>query len=453
MKFKSPEKINHTDVAIIGGGCVGVGLFRDLSLHGVPCALIDARDFSSQTSSRSSKMLHGGIRYLENLDFDLVKEALMEKNQWLKMAPHLCYERDFVLPIYKDSVRPKWMIYLGLVLYDFLSAFKNSPYQILSAKEAKNKIPQLREQGLKGAGLYHDAIVDDCKMTLECLYDGLLEKNSHAYNYTVLKKLTKKNEFHLLHLEDHLTGEVWQMTCKRVVFATGPFTDQLLAELNAFPWSPKLLPSKGSHLWFKKEDFPIPSPVVLTPKDGRVIFVIPQEELVLVGTTEKEVCEDFFDIEISPDEVNYLLQCLQEFFPENPLSAEQIHSTFAGIRPLVRDDGSVNRGQTAREHKVFYPANNIHVILGGKYTTFRSMVQELAREIVVETGPYSPDKTLAPFRQHSLVPAFQKSSITRSLIESIIANEYPRTINDIIERRLGAQNPIGEKELLEILGP
>ena len=183
--MKSPlDSISDSyDVAIIGGGIVGAGIFRDLSLHGAKCLLVDKNDFTSQTSQNSSKMLHGGIRYLENLDFELVWEALHEKNLWLRIAPHLCFEKDFHFPVYKDSPKPLWMVRIGLMLYDFLSNFLNKPHSILSPKELHDKFPTLNREKLKGIGVYHDVVVDDAKLTLEVIYDALLEKKGSAINY------------------------------------------------------------------------------------------------------------------------------------------------------------------------------------------------------------------------------------------------------------------------------
>ena len=143
--------MKHYKSVVIGGGIVGAGIFRDLAVHGVETLLIEKKDFSSQTSERSSKMLHGGIRYLENMDFALVFEALHEKNLWLKLTPHLAQEVPFYLPVFKDSKRPLWMIRIGMFLYDFLSSFQNTPFKIKSAKEVSAEIPELKTTGLSGA--------------------------------------------------------------------------------------------------------------------------------------------------------------------------------------------------------------------------------------------------------------------------------------------------------------
>lgn len=195
MKTQTALKDSYKTV-IVGGGIVGAGIFRDLAMHGVETLLVEAGDFSSQTSERSSKMLHGGIRYLENMDFPLVFEALHEKNLWLKLTPHLTREVPFYMPVYKDSKRPLWMIRIGLFLYDFLSSFKNSPFSTRTKEECLNDIKNLNPEGLSGAGVYYDGIMDDSKITLEVIYDALEETNTYAVNHTkvinVKRSITKQ---------------------------------------------------------------------------------------------------------------------------------------------------------------------------------------------------------------------------------------------------------------------
>jgi glycerol-3-phosphate dehydrogenase len=440
---KLPHIDDHYDVVIVGAGITGAGIFRDLALHGLKVLFIDKKDFSSQTSQSSSKMLHGGIRYLENFDFALVWEALHEKNFWIKRAPHLCYEDSFYLPIFKNSARPLWMIRIGLWVYDFLSSFKNSPHRILNREETLRQIPGLKSKELSGAGVYYDAVMDDVKITLEVIYDGLIEENCEALNYVGMTEFTNTGETNTLKLKDELTGDEKTVTCNETVFATGPFTDQLMAQLGTVPWTPRLLPSKGSHLWLKKDKVNIKHPMVLNDKDGRVIFVIPHEEAILVGTTEEQSDSNFFDIQISDNETEYLLKHLNEYFPEANVSKDDIISSFAGIRPLVMEGDTNDRGKTSREHKVFQPFHNLHVIIGGKYTTFRVMGQDISRSICSTFNvAYNSSVSTKALRQRSIVSAFneRRREISRERLEQIINTEYVRTKDDLMTRRLGLQN-------------
>lgn len=430
--------MKNYDVVIIGGGINGCGLLRDLALNGVKALLIDKGDFSSQTSQASSKMLHGGIRYLENFDFGLVQEALEEKNLWLKLTPHLCFEREFYLPLYKYSKYAPWMLKSGLLLYDFLSHFQNRSHGMLNAEETLKIIPELDHKDLRGAGKYYDGVVDDAKLTLECLYDALLEPQIEALSYHEVLSTTEVTGGYEVSYQSLKNKNLETVKAKFVVFTTGPFTDTLLPKLGV-PWTPQLIPSKGIHLWIKEGSINVKGSVVLTTRDNRVVFVIPQRGGILVGTTETPVDQEMFDIKATDKEVTYLLSVLKQYFPQANLSHESIISTFAGIRPLVREEGhSEALGKVSRHHKIYRPTSHSYVMLGGKYTTFRKMNQELAQEIVPRLGlRYKPNLTLNPLRQHSVMPTFgEKPKLTLEMVKLIIKTEKVTTFEDLVKRRL-----------------
>lgn len=430
---------NHYPVIIVGGGIVGAGIYRDLSLHGIPTLLIDKKDFTSQTSERSSKMLHGGIRYLENLDFQLIFEALHEKNLWLKIAPELAQEREFILPVYENSKRPVWQLAIGLFLYDLLSGFKNKPFKILSPKQTLDLEPKLNPQGLKGAGVYADAIVEDALMTLHCIFDAKKHcEKSIALNYTSLQNFEKKDDLFHLELKNELTNESLTVTADHVVFALGPFTDQVLKNFHQLHWQDVLLPSKGSHLWIKKEKLPLDRPLVITShdKEDRVIFVIPHADKVLVGTTELKTKENFFDVKISKDEIHYLLRHLNDYFPKAQITEDDILSSFSGIRPLVKEDGD-NLGKTSREHKIYRPYAKAFVIAGGKYTTFRTMGQEITRTICLNYRiPYNHELSLEKFQSKIHFKPLLGEQLSDTDLINILRDESPKTFEDLIKRRL-----------------
>lgn len=443
--FKKLPK--HTKVLIVGGGIVGSGVYRDLSLHQVPCVLIDKKDFTSQTSQSSSKMLHGGIRYLENMDFGLVWEALHEKNLWLKLAPHLTYAEKFAMPVYDDGLRPLWMIRAGLFLYDALSSFQNLPHEVYTAEETTKIYPHIKRQGLTGSGVYSDAVVDDAKLTLECIYDGNKEKESHSSNHTSLKSSKKIGNHYLNTIKDEITGEETQIISDYIVFATGPFTDAFLPKLGLFEWKPKLKLSRGSHLWFKNTMLAAERPMVLTPKDGRVIFVIPQKDKTLVGTTEVPGNAEF-DQRPSEDEVEYLFKNLQEYFPTADVGRDNLLGEFAGVRPLVLDDEQGNLGKTARSHKVYQPQENAFVILGGKYTTFRIMAQDVVNPLLNKMGiAYKKDFSAQALRQKSVVLPWQEIELNKDILQTIIENEGAKTVEDLLKRRVGLIPPFDQEAL------
>lgn len=441
------------EVVIVGGGINGCGLIRDLALNGVSTLLIDKGDFSSQTSQGSSKMLHGGIRYLENFDFALVQEALEEKNLWLKLTPHLCFERDFYIPLYNYSKYAPWMLGSGLILYDFLSHFQNRSHAMLSADETMAKIPSLDPKGLEGSGKYYDGIVDDAKLTLECLYDALLEPHAHALSYHEVTKTLKVADGYEVTYRSVKTNEETTVKAKFLVFTTGPFTDKLLPQLN-IPWKPQLVPSKGIHLWLKEGSIKARGSVVLTTRDNRVVFVIPQRNSILVGTTETKVDQDEFNIQATDKEVEYLLGVLNQYFPTANITKDAIISTFAGVRPLVKEEGhDESLGKVSRFHKIFRPDSHTYVLLGGKYTTFRRMNQELASEIVPRLGRrYQPNLTLNSLRQKSVMPTFgEQPKLTLEMVKKIIKTEYVTTFEDLVKRRLSLlEDPHQMKDVMGI---
>ncbi len=441
--MNKPLGKTHFQTVIVGGGIVGAGIFRDLALHNIETLLIDSGDFSGQTSERSSKMLHGGIRYLENLDFKLVFEALHEKNLWLKLTPHLAREEAFYLPVYKNASRPLWMIRLGLFLYDLLSLFKNSPFSILSNKKCLAQIPDLNPEGLSGAGVYFDGIMDDAKITLEVIYDALASHCAQALSHTKVSHIsTLKNNTHTeLTLVDQITGVSHVVTAENVIYALGPFTDAFLNQFPHYQWKNVLLPSKGSHIWVSKNHLPLNHPIVMTPKDefgDRVIFVIPHQEKILIGTTEVPSDQNLFHVHPSKEEINYLLKNLNTYFPKLALNESHIIGSFAGIRPLVKASGhSSDRGKTSREHKVYRPYKNTFVIAGGKYTTFRVMGQSISKDICHSYKVhYNSHLTKSSLRQKSLVLPFDWKLPNAKELETICKNERPRTLEDLVYRRL-----------------
>ncbi len=444
MSFvKRDESIKkHHKVVIVGGGIVGASILRTLALHGIDCLLINKGDFSSQTSSRSSKMLHGGIRYLESFDFSLVHEALREKNLWLDLAPHLAYEAKFHLPVYRDFKYPLLGYRAALAIYDTLSLFKNSPHKILNAPAALQEIPELRQEGLTGAGIYYDAIVDDSKLCLENIYDACLEPNAKALSYCELVKCTEDRGRYVLEIKDQLQGDQFSVSAEHLIFATGPFSDRLLKKLDIRPNSAFILPSKGIHLWLKKESLDIKNPLVLQTKDGRVVFIMPQQEAILVGTTETLLSEhdEIYDIEVTQEDIEYLLLQLKEFFPQTKISEENIITSYAGVRPLVRSHKNMNK--TSRKERLVELGNKMHLLIGGKLTTFRTMVFPLVKKILKEeSSEFDPHLTANPFRQQSLVLPFKAANIDRDLLYAIITQEKVRTLEDLKERRLGSICP------------
>lgn len=330
------------------------------------------------------------------------------------------------------------MVRIGLFLYDLLSNFQNRPSGQTNRELTLERYPQLKTQGLTGAGTYFDGIVDDHKLALECFWDGELEPNAVALNYQEVVSI-ERGEINTVTYRDTRNGSVTTVQSRFLVVTTGPFTDELMPKWG-IPWESVLLPSKGIHLWIKPDALKLYGPMVLPAKDGRVVFVIPQRQAILVGTTETEVCEDMFNIQATQDDVDYLLKVLGDYFPSSSVDMSHVISTYAAVRPLVREPGNTSRGKTSRHHRVFRPADNIYVLLGGKYTTFRKMAQDVCREITPRLGvPYNNTLTLNPLRRPSRVGTFENTTVTEEKIDLIITEEKVRTLEDLIHRRLSWQ--------------
>ena len=299
--------------------------------------------------------------------------------------------------------------------------------------------PICAREGLCGVGVYYDGVVDDVKLALEVIYDGLLEERSEAINYLELADMERdEGGGYRAFLRDSLNGREKEVRASSVVFATGPFTDQLLKNINIFSWQPKLLPSQGSHLWVEREYLPLEHPVLLTPRDGRVVFAIPKGDKVLVGTTDTVPQGSFFDLQAGEDEIDYLLARLGEFFPHASIDRSAIAGTFAGIRPLVKGDSGIDRHRTDRQHKIFRPDANAYVVLGGKYTTFRIMGQEVSRNICLKNDiTYNSNLSTQSLRRQSVVVSTSSFSLTADHIRTIVKTEKVRTLEDLIKRRLG----------------
>ncbi|MCB9093530.1 MAG: FAD-dependent oxidoreductase [Halobacteriovoraceae bacterium] len=385
---------NHYKYVVIGGGINGIGITRDLALHEQQTLIIDKGSWATQTSSRSSKMLHGGIRYLEHLDFSLIKEALSEKNIWLKLCPDFCHEEKFFIPVYKNSAHRMLELQIGLKIYDALSKFKNKASHRHSVQETLKFFPKLNSENLLGSVSYYDAIVDDEALAKACLYDAVRTPYATAWkNSELISASQNKYGYSLIVLKE---GKEISVQCQYLIFATGPFTDQVLKKLK-IPWTPHIVLSKGSHIHIKKECFPLEHALVIQEKN-RIIFLIPNKHYHLLGTTEIALPpnSEIYNIEIIPEEIEYLKKAFYQYFSQYKITDNDIVRYQAGVRPLVSLKNSEDSpGELSRFHHVFSPLENCYVLIGGKYTTFRKMASDLVSTIFSKEGiSYNPNKTL-----------------------------------------------------------
>ena len=437
----SVREINSTcEVLVIGGGITGAGILRELALHGVDSVLFEKSDFSSQTSQGSSKMLHGGIRYLENLDFSLVFEALREKNIWLKLTPHLCYPQTFYMPSHKSSKYPKIALFAAVKLYHALSLFQDGRSGLCNREQFKKLFPLIDDKNINGGAYYSDAIVDDARLCIECILDACTYPNIDAYNYIEVTSVNKNEDHYLVSYYDHLSQKTAKIKTQHIVFATGPFTDKIMQKL-AINWEPVLIPSKGTHIWLRPDKLKMTQPMVLQTQDNRVVFVIPQKGAILVGTTEIEMEQAEFDIKPSQLEIDYLIKQLNVYFPAANINTSDIISSFAAIRPLVGEHGRDRAGKVSRHHQIYRPQKNMYSIVGGKYTTFRIMAQDVVKLILPSLNKsFNPNLSLNEFRYSSQVRPFEQLN-RQSLVEIAKNQEMAISSEDVWRRRLGLIQP------------
>ncbi|MCM2281025.1 MAG: glycerol-3-phosphate dehydrogenase/oxidase [Bdellovibrionaceae bacterium] len=368
------------DLVIIGGGITGAGVARDAASRGMSVALVEARDFAEGTSSRSSKLIHGGIRYLENLEFHLVFEALSERRLLFDIAPHLVHPLRFVLPLYQGGRVGMLKMGLGMWLYDALSMFEApEPHERLDSVESVERLPQLQRRGLLGSYVYSDAYMDDDRLTLETLRSAVRSGAICVNHVKAVGAHMPQGRVEAIECRDEMTGQTLRVSGRHFISTVGPWTDIVGRELLG-QWKKVLRPSKGVHLTFARDRLPLKQAVVMAAdKDKRIVFGIPRHEMIIIGTTDTDFPEDPSTVGASSSDVRYLLNIAHEYFPGAKLTAEDTVSSYAGVRPLVHD-GSESESKTSREHLIYSDPRNITFVAGGKYTTYRRMAEQTVQQ-------------------------------------------------------------------------
>jgi glycerol-3-phosphate dehydrogenase len=375
---------SHTyDLLIVGGGIVGAGLARDAVSRGMSVALIEKGDFAHGTSSKSSKLIHGGIRYLENMEFNLVFEALNEREKLYTLAPHLVHPLRFVLPIYKNSRVGMGLMGLGMWLYDILSLFQSPIHEKLSPEASLERLPLLKKDELLGAYVYSDAYMDDDRLTIETLRSAN-RNGAHIANFVEAKGWEKSKEgIHRVLAKDVLSGKDFTIRARHVASCVGPWSDSV-GPMFQKDWKKQLRPTKGIHITLKKDRLKLNDAVVMAvDKENRIVFGIPRHEMIIIGTTDTDFKGSPDNVVADASDIKYLLKIANEYFPGAQLTESDIIASYAGVRPLV-SDGAETEGKTSREHKFLSDPNGITFIMGGKYTTYRKIAEQAMDVILTD---------------------------------------------------------------------
>lgn len=386
----SPETRQHNiaklrgeqfDILVIGGGITGAGVGRDAALRGYKTCLIDKTDFCSGTSSKSSKLVHGGFRYLNNFEFGLVREALVERKILLDIAPHIVHPIQCLLPLFEHNSMPPWMMHIGLFLYDFLAFTKRIGYhRMLPVEEIQKTEPMLRRNDLKKAALYYDCQADDFRLVMANLQSAA-QGGAVVANYVkAVDVLWDNGKVAGIEARNEISGESFPIRSRVIANASGPWCDYLRKELLGDSQQ-RVRTTKGIHLVIDRDELPIHHTILAQAvQDGRYVFAVPWRQFVFLGTTDTDYEGDPDHIPTERNDVDYLLEAFNHFFPQANLNDDKIISTFAGLRPLTYEKGKTASSVT-REYQIFEQPPNFFNILGGKLTTYRSMAEEMVNRM------------------------------------------------------------------------
>ena len=372
---------------IIGGGITGTGTARDAALRGLSVALLERHDFASGTSSRSSRLIHGGLRYLEHGYIRLVHEASNERRRLLKLAPHLVRPLPFTWPVYRGARVPRWKLRAGLFLYDALAMFRNVKRHRGLGRDALLEVePASRAEGLLGGAIYYDAATDDTRLTLANAM-AAREAGAVVLNHVGVEQLISEGgRITGAEAVDALTGERVLVGARVVVNATGPWSDEVRA-LAGDTTGRGVKGSKGAHISVKAERVGNKGAMtLLSPADGRVFFVLPAGARTIIGTTDTFTDEHPDDVRASEGDVAYLLKSANYFFPNAQLTTDDVEAAWAGLRPLVAGSAGGGEGSASREHAITESRAGLVTISGGKLTTYRVMAAQLVDFVEKKLG-------------------------------------------------------------------
>ncbi len=371
-----------TDLIVIGGGITGAGIALDAASRGLKVVLLEKGDFASGTSSKSTKLIHGGLRYLKQFDFWLVKEVGSERAIVHKLAPHLVLPEKMLLPLIEGGSYGKWLTSIGLKVYDILAQVGgDDKRRMLEKKEAMELEPLLPKKGLKGAGYYAEYRTDDSRLTIENLKTAL-QYGARALNYAEVTDFvyTPEGKVCGVVVQDQVRGETFEIRSSYVISAAGPWVDELRS-INRSKKGKRLHLTKGVHLVFPHEKLPVKQSVYFDVPDGRMIFAIPRGKITYVGTTDTNYNSDKDEVHTDFADAIYLISAVNNMFPDIELEMSDIISSWAGLRPLIHEEGK-SASELSRKDEIFTSDSGLISIAGGKLTGYRKMAERVVDRIV-----------------------------------------------------------------------
>ncbi|WP_093856936.1 glycerol-3-phosphate dehydrogenase/oxidase [Tenuibacillus multivorans] len=378
-------KTTSLDILVIGGGITGAGILLDTVSRGLKGALIDMQDFGAGTSSRSTKLVHGGLRYLKQLEIKMVSEVGKERAIVYENAPHVTRPEWMLLPIYKGGTFGKFSTNLGLWFYDYLAGVKKEERRkMLTIEETLTKEPLLKKEWLKGSGYYVEYKTDDARLTLEVIKKAVA-LGGNALNYAkVIELLYEEGRVVGIVVEDQLNGEMHRIYANKIINATGPWVDQI-REFDKSKGGKTLHLTKGVHLVFSQKRFPLNQAIYFDTPDGRMVFAIPRSGKTYVGTTDTSYDASIKDPRMTKDDLNYLIKAVNYMFPSIELTENDVESSWVGLRPLIHEDGK-SPSQISRKDEIFNSDSGLISMAGGKLTGYRKMAENVVDLISKDLG-------------------------------------------------------------------
>ena len=391
------------DLLIIGGGITGAGIAQDAAARGIRTILVEKGDFASGTSSRSSKLVHGGLRYLEHFSLGLMRESIAERHTLARLAPGLVRWAPFLLPFYRGKTS-RFLYSSGLWLYDHLArTAKEHRHRVLAPAATLELNPELRAGDLTGGALFFDCVTDDARLVLSLVLDAQT-RGARVFNYTSAEQLIMKNGRPAgASVRDVLNGETWDIRADQVVVAAGPWTDVTLQRLGRKSKHERIRPAKGVHIVLRRDRVPARHTTLIpSARDKRFLFVIPWYEGIVVGTTDTEFIGNPDTVGPERADVDYIVDALNWAFPDARIGFDDLISSYAGIRPLINAPGR-KTADVPREYKIFEFDDGLISVAGGKLTTYRVMARSVVDRIARRLAPLHPERVLMPNWTHRIV--------------------------------------------------
>lgn len=412
------------DLVVVGGGITGTAVARDAALRGLNVVLCERGDFGEGTSSRSSKLIHGGFRYLQQLQFGLVRESCRERQLLTaRLAPQRVRPLPFLFPVYQTHKHRAWMLHGALSVYDRMDR-ASQPHRNLTADELLRLRPELSPRGLEGGALYYDAVTDDAHLTLDTAR-GAWEAGAAPLSYAeVTEFYGTRFGLEAVGVRDRLSGRVLRVRARVAVVAAGPWTDVVRGRYGA--GREMLRVTQGSHCVFRRERVPGAEAVVaLHPGDRRPLFAFPWRDVIIAGTTDTDYRGSLDEVRASRADVEYILEALNHTLPGLRLTPDDVVGTYSGLRPLLRQEG-VKESLVSREHVIREELRGILTVAGGKLTTHRRMAEEIVERVCRLLPPAGAPRTAV-----TPLPFLEGNEVAHA-----VRQQMALTLPDLVERRL-----------------